>query len=211
MPNAKPQRTATEQMATLVERRTRAEARVGLIDTEQRQATVTLTAMKEAVSEYHRRGGGRPAEQKQLEQQLREAQAEADLPWTERREGARRAVRDAHAQVQAFVAENLAELVQAHEADGQIVAARITAHAEKIVDDYAEWQRIGNDISALAALVGPVRPGDVTRSMPATDRLAQAARELVQEGGEVAPRLRHDPREPRYAQAEVEEPQPVIA
>src|SRR5262245_1595979 len=113
------EQTATQQLAALVEQRSHAVRRVRELEAEQRNASASLAAAREAVAEFHRHGGGTPAEQKRLEGALAEAQSRFNEPWAERIEGARRAARDAQQPVRSFVAENLAELVGALHTDGQ--------------------------------------------------------------------------------------------
>jgi hypothetical protein len=190
--------SATEQMATLVGERVRAESRVGEVEAEQRKASATLAATREAVAEFHRQGGGRPAERDRLEQALAKAKAEVDAPWAERIDGARRAARDARAVVQRFVAENLGELVEARQANGQAAAERINTACSEMLAGYQEWSAVANEISALLSMVAPVRPGDV--SFTRCEALAAEATRLLHEGGERAPVVRHMPGEPRFGQ-----------
>jgi hypothetical protein len=100
--------------------------------------------------------------------------------------------------VQRFVAENLSELVSALDADGEVAAAKLNEHAEALVSAYRERERIAGEISALAALVAPVNPGDVSYSR--AEQVVRAATALVEAGGEAPPVLRHDPRQPRHGQ-----------
>jgi hypothetical protein len=200
-------KSVTEVLASLAEARDRATARVSDLEAEQRQASVTLATAKEAVAEFHRGGGGDAAEQKRLETALSKAKAEADAPWAERIEGARRAARDAHQPVQVFVAKNLHELVQVRQADGAAAADRINAAATELLAAYGEWNRIATGISGLAALVWTVRPGDVSTTR--CEALAKEASRLLQEGGEVAPALRRDPRTDPAVPVEVE-PEPEV-
>jgi hypothetical protein len=194
---------AAAAMSKLVEKREHANDRVHEIEAEQRLASHTLQATREALVQFERRGGG-GEECRQLEQALAEAKAEANAPWSERIEGARRRARDAQHEVAGYVAEHLTELVAAREAEGQAAAERINTACSEILAGHAEWERIAGDISALLSLVGPVRPGDV--SFGRSEALAREASTLLREGGEQGPVVRRKPGEPRYPQPAVEEP-----
>jgi chromosome segregation ATPase len=186
----------TAAMNKLVEARERANDRVRELEAEQRLASQTLVAARETLVQFERRGGGRPAERRQLEEALAKAKKAAEEPWSERLEGARRAARDAQHEVQRFVAEHLAELVEAREVDGQAAAERINTAAAEMLAGYQEWSQVATEINGLLALVGPVRPGDV--SFTRCEALAREASTLLREGGEQAPVVRHRPGEPRY-------------
>jgi flagellar biosynthesis chaperone FliJ len=88
---------ANTELAKLEQQRSRAATRIDELEAEQRQTGVTLAAAREAVAQFHRRGGGRQAERNQLEQALAEAKGAAEEPWAERTEDARRGARDAQA------------------------------------------------------------------------------------------------------------------
>jgi hypothetical protein len=178
---------APERLASLTAARERANERIREVEAEQRQAMQTLAAAREAVAEFYRHGG-RPQQREKLETAFTEASVNAELPWPERIEGARRAARDAHQAVQVFVGENLSELVEARQVDGAAAAERINTAAAELLAGYAEWNAITQEISGLAALVGPVRPGDV--SYTRTEAVAHECERLLREGGEQAPVLR---------------------
>jgi chromosome segregation ATPase len=200
--------TAPETMARLVAERDRAAARVRELEADQRQAGETLAQARERLSEFERRGGGKQAERSRLEQALAEAKSAVDEPWPERIEGARRAARDAQAEVQRFAGENLAELVAALEADGQLAADRINAAATEMLVGQQAWEQAAQQIGALLSLLGAVSPSDVSRTR--CEQLAQEASRLLREGGETGPVLRRD--HPRTPDAEPEpEPEPAAA
>ena len=130
---------------------------------------------------------------RRLEQELSAAQAVAGEPWGERIAGAGRAVRGAHEAVQRHVGEHLLELVRALEERGAEAAAELDSAARTLLDAYERRTRIDGEIGSLLALVGRPEPGDVTRT--AAETVANAARALLDRGGEVPPRLRRDPRD----------------
>jgi hypothetical protein len=161
------------------------------------RASASAAAEAAAALVEHERRGGRAAERQQLEQALAEAKAKAAEPWHERAEGARQAVRDADQELRRYQAEHLDELVEVLQEDGRIAAADLTTHAEGVVTAFARREEIARQISALAGSIGRVFPGDVSGTN--AQRLVDAARELIAAGGEVAPELRRDPRQPRHA------------
>jgi hypothetical protein len=143
------------------------------------------------------RAGAPAAKRRTLEQQLAEARSAAEKPWPERIEGARRTVRDLDDERQAYVGQHLAELVAVLEEEGRAAADDLDAAAKAVVAAFGERQRVDQAISQLAAMVGRPRPGDVARSHG--DAVVREANALLDAGGEVPPRLLHDPREPRHA------------
>jgi hypothetical protein len=152
------------------------------VEAEQRQASATLATTREAVAEFHRRGGGRPAERDRLEQALAKAKAEVDAPWAERIEGARRQVRDKQAEVVAYVNGHLTELVATLEDEGDAVVSRFHAHIEGMVTAYVERGRLAGEIASLIVLIGPAQPGDVSRTR--AEELVAQAQNLLRDGGE---------------------------
>jgi chromosome segregation ATPase len=189
------ERSVSEELAQLTEARARAETRLRELDTEQRAAGAALAAAQEAVSEFHRRGSGRKVEQQRLEQKLAEARAAVDQPWSERRAGLQRGLRDAQQEIQRFVGEHLPELVEERQLAGRASAERINAATAELLAGYSEWSRTANEISGLLALTRQVRPGDV--SFTRCEALAREASRLLQEGGEREPVLRRRPGEPQ--------------
>ena len=140
--------TATEGLARLVEQRERANARIGEVEQQARDATFKLGEAREALIAAEREGGGAAARRK-LEQELTTAKARAVDPWAERVEGARRAARDAQHTVQRFVAEHLDELVEYAKAEGQVAAERINTACAEMLAGYQEWSGIAHEISGL--------------------------------------------------------------
>jgi len=78
--------------------------------------------------------------------------------------GARLAVTDAQHAVQRYVAEHLDELVAEREKAAAAKTSEFNEHLKTAVWLYAEIQQIANEITTLAALIGPMRPGDVSGS-----------------------------------------------
>jgi hypothetical protein len=76
-------------------------------------------------------------------------------------------------------------------AGGRIAAADLTSHAEALVSALSRREGIARETSALACAVGRV-PGEVSRAR--AESLVRAAGDLIQDGGEVPPVLRRDPR-----------------
>jgi hypothetical protein len=104
-------------------------------------------------------------------------------------DGARAAARDVDRQVRAHVSTHLKELVQAREADGQIVAERINSAAADLIAAYAEYEAVAGGMGMLLTQVTRPGPEDVTRSRPETDAAVKAAIALINLGGEEGPRL----------------------
>jgi chromosome segregation ATPase len=185
------------ELARLREKQARATARVEAVENETREAHAAAAATKEALIAFERRGG-RASERAELEAALHEARAKAGEPWAERLEGARAAARDATQTAQTFQAEHLSELVADFEAYGRGVAEQLDAAARALVQAFGERERIAGEISRLASSAGRVHAGDVSRS--AAEKVAHAAADLLDNGGERPPTLVRDPRTPRHAE-----------
>jgi chromosome segregation ATPase len=192
--------TASVELAKVQEQRGRAAARVDALEREQRGAAAAAAAASAALAEHERQGGAPAGKRRELEQALAAAKSKAAEPWPERIAGARSAVRDCDRAVRSFVAENLSELIADLEADGQAAAERVNSAAADLLAAYSEREAVAARIGGLASMVGSLRPGDVTYSR--AEAVAREATRFVQVGGEAAPQLRHDPREPRHAPLE---------
>jgi hypothetical protein len=179
----------------LLAARERATARVDEVESEQRAASEAREAARAALIEFERKGG-RPAERAKLERALTEAEAHVSERWPERIEGARAAVRDAHQQVQHFTAGHLDKLVEGLERDGQVAASNVNAAAAALVEAFHEREAIAGQIATLVSSVARVHPGDV--AFTRAEQAVRAASALIESGGEVAPVLQRDPRQPRH-------------
>jgi hypothetical protein len=71
--------------------------------------------------------------------------------------------------------------------------------ARELIDAYAARQAVEQRVFALAGVVRTPRPGDVARTR--AEAVAREAEALLQRGGEEAPALVTDPRQPRHGQA----------
>jgi hypothetical protein len=193
---------ATVELAKLREKQARLAARVSQVEGEQRAATAAVEAARNELVRLERSSAlGEKVSQtarQRAEDALLQARTAGAAPWGERIAGAQEAARQAEQEVRAFIGRRLSELVEALEADGRTAAADLTAHAEGVIAAYERRETIAREISALASMVAPVRPGDVTRT--ASEQLAAACNALILGGGENPPRLAHDPRQPRYGQ-----------
>jgi chromosome segregation ATPase len=187
----------TESYAELAGKRDTAQHRVEELEAEQRAAAQAHQQLRAALVEAERRGA-RPAEIRKLEEQLTAAEAKPKV-LAARIEGARHAVRDTDIELARFVHGNLTELVAPLAEEGKLVAAKINAAAEAIVTGLHEREAIAQRISSLSSMVGRVQPGDVTRT--ACEEVANAAQRLLQRGGEAAPELLRDPRQPEHGEA----------
>lgn len=187
-------------LTELVERRAAAQARVDELEAEQRRATEAVAEASGLLADLERRiiGGEKvtPATRREAEAALASARVEAGQPWAERLAGARATVRDAHQRLQGFTAEHLDELVGDLEGDGEVAAANLNAAAEALVAAFLERERIAGAISTLVSSVARIHPGDVSYTL--AEQAVRAATELIESGGEAAPVLRRDPREPRH-------------
>lgn len=184
---------ATAALAQLVAARVEAARRSAAVEAEARRASQAVAGAREALVAHERRGG-QAEERARLEAELHEAQELLREPWAERLAGAEARVRDAHREVAGYAQQHLDELVASVERSGEAAAAALTQHARGIEAAYLSWQQTAGELGGLLALVAQPRPGDVTRCRPQTDRLAAAARELLQAGEQQGPRVAPDAR-----------------
>jgi hypothetical protein len=127
---------------------------------------------------------------------LAAARGRAEQPWPERRAGVERAATDADHEIQRFVASNLDALLNELHEDAEAAAAAVDAAAHGLVSSYHDRMLVEGRLTALCALVRIPRPGDVHRTR--AEAVVREAERLLQQGGEQAPTLHVDPREPRH-------------
>lgn len=188
---------ASVELSSLAARRDEAQRRVDELERELHAAGQAREDARAALVEAERRGIG-AAERMKLEKALADAEARPTILLA-RVEGSRAAVRDAEVEMRKYVAENLSELVCELEADGDRAVSDLNDALESVVAAYHRREGIAARIMSLAAMVGPLRPGDVSRSK--AEDVVRAASALLAGSGEVRPELLHDPREPRHAEA----------
>ena len=192
------------EITRLADRRAEFAGRVDGLDREQRAATEARDAASAAVVDVERRRlNGEDvttAEQKRVEAALEKARSEVAAPWSERQLAVRRAIGDLDREVQAYVTANFDALVEGLTAKGREAAEAIDRAAADLISAVAVRESVASRMAALASTVRPIRPGDITRSQ--AERVANEAGRMLDNGGEVAPTLTHDPRSPRYAEPE---------
>jgi hypothetical protein len=188
-------------IADLLSRRDELTGAVERIDEAQRAATRSVQEAAQALADLERRAASgedvSAAQRKRAEDELSKARARAAEPWAERRKGANAAVADLDARVHGFVIEHFDALAEALHETGQALAREVDRAAGDLVAAHAEREDCARRLSALASMIARVRPGDVSASN--ADEAAQAASALLV-SGEVAPVLRHDPRQPRHGE-----------
>jgi hypothetical protein len=196
-----PRGEAAQALNELVAARRRLDDRLDEVGEQQRRASEEVVRASEALSELERRGAGGEAisaeQRRKAEAALNKARIEAGEPWGERITGLRAAGRDADAAVARFVGEHLNELLAEIGEDAEAAAADVDRACHRLVEAYGRRMEVDRQITVLAGQVRPVRPGDV-RPTRAEEAVAAAAK-LLQQGGEQAPTLVTDPREPRHA------------
>jgi hypothetical protein len=206
-----------ELAALLVQGRTLRD-RVDAIDAEQRQASEDVVRLSAELADLERRA----AAGEQVSAKKREA-AEAALakarsrhaePWAERRAGVQAAVRDHERQVVIFVGQHFSEVYGELAEDAEAAATRVDNACHELIAAFHERMLIEGRVTTLAAMVRAPELGGVARTH--AEAVAAAASALLQSGGEQAPLLRDDPRQPASVQRTVEaeadrEPEPVTA
>lgn len=208
-----PRSEVSTELAALVAQRDALRDRVEAIDSEQREANERAANTSVALAELERRalaGDDVGGQRKKLEAELAKARAAAAEPWAERRAGGQQAVRDHEQQVRIFVGQHFAALYDDLAEDAEAAATRVDHACNELLAAYHERQVIDGRVTTLAAMVRAPQLGDVARTR--AEAVAAAASALLMAGGEQAPLLRNDPRQPQHdepaAEAELE---PVAA
>lgn len=190
-----PSSPAWTELSKLMDRRAALAARIDDLDAVQREANDQAARAAAAVSEAERAG---EPDTKRLDSALSKARARANEPWAERRAGARQALADHdNAIIGVFVRERFDDLHAGLAEQGEAAAPAVNAAAGELVSAHARWQEISSRMVSLSSALGPMRPGDYSRSL--SERAAGEAGRLLDEGGEEAPTCR-DPRAPRHGQ-----------
>ena len=176
----------------------------------EREATERAEAASAALAQLERRalaGDELGGQRKKLEAELAKAKAARDEPWAERRAGGKQAVRDNEQQMRIFVGQNFAALYDELAEDAEAAATRVDHACYELLAAYHERQIIDGRVTMLAAMVRVPEVGAVARTQ--AEAVAAAATALLQAGGEQAPLLRDDPRQPQQDEPPAEtEPEP---
>jgi hypothetical protein len=164
------------------------------------QQRMAASAAVQAVERRRASGESVPdAEVKRATKALEAAKAREAEPWPERVAGMREAMRAMDQDLAAFVVGHFDALADEIAGDGQAATARVDDAARELIAAHAARQAVERRVFALAGVVRNPRPGDVRRSR--ADAVAREAGALLQRGGEDAPTLLSDPRQPRSGQA----------
>jgi hypothetical protein len=193
------------ELAALRERHRELELRVREIDGQQRAAQEAVTQAREALvqPEEAALSGEKVSAQRraEVERTLTQAQLEAAAPWSERRTAAQRAVADANRAIVFYVGENLTTLLDELREDGEAAAAAVDAAAAAVVDAVQSRAAVEQATFKLLSTIRTTRPGDVQRSR--SEGLAKEAGRLLDSGGERAPVVLGQTREPSPVAVEV--------
>ena len=112
----------------------------------------------------------------------------------ERQLGVRRGVADVDREVAGYVVTNFDALRAGLDDQARAAAQAVDDAAGALLSAYERREDVARRMSALASAIHPVSPGDVAFSR--AEAAARAADALLTSGGEAAPALRHDPRQP---------------
>ena len=208
-----PRSEVSKELAALVAQDRALRDRVDDIDREQREATERAEAATAALAELERHalaGDDVSQQRKKFEAELAKAKAAAAEPWAERRAGGQQAVSDHAQQVTLFVGQNFAALYGELAEDAEAAATSVDHACNELLAAYHERQVIDGRVTTLASMVRQPQLGDVARTRG--EAVAAAASALLQAGGEQAPLLRDDPRQPQQDEPPAEaEAEPVAA
>jgi chromosome segregation ATPase len=179
---------AMVELVRLREREREAHTRVDEVGRQAREASAELAAAREQLTEFERKGDGRPVDRRKLEQRLAETEARATEPWRERRAGAERGAQDARTAVARYAAEHLDELVAAIEEDGRAAAQQVDHAAEQFLHAVERRAEVDRQLTGTVALTRRMRPGTVARAK--SDEAVREVQRMLERGGEAPPTLR---------------------
>ena len=186
-----------EQRDTLAQRVREIERRLRFASDD----VLRLSAELEAIE--RRRHGGEDvsaAEVTRAEKELAKAQAVAAEPWSERRGGARRALADCEAAAGRFVAANFVALAREVADDAQAACEAVNDALAQVVRAHGEREAVATRTNALISAIRSVKPGEVMWPRPSVEQAVRYAATALDEGGERAPLMASDPREPAQAE-----------
>jgi hypothetical protein len=197
---------ASTELAALRAHGASLDERLSAVDTQQRAAVAARDAASEALTRLEQKavsGDNVTASARQkAEDALVRAQAEAAAPWAERRAAVAAAIR-AHAQEERrFVIEHLDELYSDLAPAAEAAAADVDHACRSVLEAVGRRMAVEQDVTRLIGLVRTPDPNAVARTR--TEAVSQAINTLLLEGGERAPLLRDDPRQPVQPTAEAE-------
>lgn len=129
----------------------------------------------------------------------------AATPWAERISGLRQALRSVDNELGTFVQSHFDSLSNELAQDARDAARRVDDSLAEVVAAFQARERLAEHASALASIIHRVRPGDITRTRPKVEAAVRAASDALDAGGERAPLIEHDPRQPRHGVPALEE------
>jgi hypothetical protein len=195
------ERSASEGLADLRRRRQEALNAVDAIEAKKREAVLAVQAASVELEQLERRAvAGEQVSQaarQRAEKALVDARQAADQPWGERQRAARLGAGDLLAQASRFAASNLDELLADLGEEGLAATAAINEAAQSILDGFAARSDVERRTFELIAMLRRANPGDVERTR--AEAVVREAHRLLEGGGEQAPVVLVDPREPRHA------------
>jgi hypothetical protein len=193
---------AAQQLAALVADRAALDRKLDAIDLAQREAGEQVVQRSAELAELERRAaGGEKVSEKaraEAERAVTGARVKAGQPWAERRQGVRAAIRDADSAIHVHVNSRWDELIGEVEEDASAAADALTRAAAQVVDAFEARMAVERRLSWLVGWVRPARVGDIAATK--AEPLVREAGRFLERGGEVAPRLASDPREPRHGE-----------
>jgi hypothetical protein len=199
--------SAMRELEALSANRAELASKLGDLDQAQRRASEDVTRLSEQLADLERRAaaGEQVSDQARTkaERELTQARVAAAAPRAERQDGVRAAIRDADHAARTFVADHLDELLAAlaEEAEASALAVDQACHA--LIAAYRERQAVESRVTALCAMIRPARPGDIVRTR--SEAVVREAGRLLSGGGEAAPLVAVDPRQPRHGAKIAEE------
>jgi len=193
-----PRSEEQRQLNALLERRAELTERLRDAEAALTFASRDLLSAEAAVRQLeHRRARGDDipaAEEKRTMAALAAARAKRDEPWALRRDGARAALIELEHEIGRYVAEHYDALMDERAEEAHAAADRVNRAAEEVAAAIIAREGVAQTVTSLIAAVGWNEPHSVHWSN--AEQLANAARALIEGGGEAAPLARVDPRAP---------------
>jgi len=196
-PILKPSTTVGKRACELHQEWCDQHARVGRVETDYVAAQARLKeteAQMRDVLQKRELSEATDAEAKAAEDAHAAAKAEAEAPWQERARAAVRAAEQRRQTYEAFIDENLDDLVAELEADAKVAVETIRKAAQTMADGVAAWRAVNKRSVDLIRPAQLVSTQSIPRLSASAEQAAQSAHRLLEDGDGLAlpvPERRH--------------------
>jgi len=194
-----PRKTLMAQLAEREQQVAAAHTKVAEIEEQARQASAEAERLREALVEAF--AADDKAEAEKLTRAVDKAQLHAAEPWRERVDGSKRAANRLQAEVDAWRAEHVRELLDEVSPSAHAAVEAVRTAIAALEEARQGWHQTADRVSAL--IRGSIDP----KAMPSFDRVDSAVREFRRDVGPIEPPL---PRWQSVSIPAVDDPDPAV-